>query len=277
MTRTVVPDQNLNGNRARGFPTIALDEAVDRVKKLYVAEDKHAVTNDVAAGHWGYSATSSSSRSTLATLKKFGLLEEVGGGTSGKVRISRLALDVILHDDDEHRQERLKALRTAALMPPIHATLWEKWGPRLPSDGSMRSHLIRELGFNEATAAAFIKEFKRTISCARLDQADQADVEVPGDEDEATPPASNGGPGSMPSTPAVSGWPGAVSPPTVFQQPASPTGVREEVFTLDEGQVTLRYPPRLTAQSYEDFDAWLQLISRKAKRSVRECDNGNGV
>jgi hypothetical protein len=106
-------------------------------------------------------------------LKKFGLLEEVGGGMSGKVRVSRLALDIILHDDDEHRKEWLKALKTAALMPPVHSDLWEEWGPRLPSDGSMRSHLIREMGFNETTAAAFIKEFKRTISFAKLDQADK--------------------------------------------------------------------------------------------------------
>jgi hypothetical protein len=39
--------------------------------------------------------------------------------------------------------------------------------------------------------------------------------------------------------------------------------------TLDEGEVILRYPAALSQESFEDFEEWLQLVIRKAKRSIK--------
>lgn len=78
------------------------------------------------------------------------------------------------------------------------------------------------------------------------------------------------GPPSAPATPPVvrqgmspppSGSPSAKS----LEQPAS---MRREVFTLDEGDVVLVFPDNLSAASYEDLEAHLQLFLRKAKRRV---------
>ncbi len=41
-----------------------------------------------------------------------------------------------------------------------------------------------------------------------------------------------------------------------------------EIFTLDEGEVTLQLPAKMSPESYEDFKAWLDLIARKAKRAA---------
>jgi hypothetical protein len=44
--------------------------------------------------------------------------------------------------------------------------------------------------------------------------------------------------------------------------------VSEDVLALDEGPVVLRMPRRLSEVSLRDFEDWLQLILRKARRSV---------
>ena len=46
-------------------------------------------------------------------------------------------------------------------------------------------------------------------------------------------------------------------------------GMKEDVFTLEEGPVILQYPESLSQESFEDLESWLQLVIRKAKRSIR--------
>jgi hypothetical protein len=43
-------------------------------------------------------------------------------------------------------------------------------------------------------------------------------------------------------------------------------GARQEVFALDEGDVTLTFPEGLSAESYNDLESYLTLFLRKAKR-----------
>ena len=51
--------------------------------------------------------------------------------------------------------------------------------------------------------------------------------------------------------------------------PETPSvGVRREIFGLDEGDVVLTFPENLSADSYDDLEAHLQLFLRKAKRRI---------
>ena len=45
-------------------------------------------------------------------------------------------------------------------------------------------------------------------------------------------------------------------------------GMNSDTFTLDEGQVILQWPAKMSHESYEDFKSWLELVSRKAKRAA---------
>ena len=49
---------------------------------------------------------------------------------------------------------------------------------------------------------------------------------------------------------------------------AMPSGMKEDVFNLEEGSVVVQYPERLTQDSFDDFQSYLQLVIRKAKRSI---------
>lgn len=44
--------------------------------------------------------------------------------------------------------------------------------------------------------------------------------------------------------------------------------MNEDTFTLEEGQVLLQWPKQFSQESYEDFEDWLELIRKKAKRSI---------
>ena len=44
--------------------------------------------------------------------------------------------------------------------------------------------------------------------------------------------------------------------------------MRQEVFALTEGDVTIQWPEVLSADSFQDFDDWLAILKRKIKRSV---------
>jgi hypothetical protein len=45
-------------------------------------------------------------------------------------------------------------------------------------------------------------------------------------------------------------------------------GMRQEVFTVDEGDVTIQWPERMSQASIEDFMDWIKILERKIKRSV---------
>lgn len=51
------------------------------------------------------------------------------------------------------------------------------------------------------------------------------------------------------------------------------SGMNQDVFTLEEGDVTIQWPKTLSNASFQDLEDWLELIKRKAKRAVRESEN----
>ncbi len=44
--------------------------------------------------------------------------------------------------------------------------------------------------------------------------------------------------------------------------------MKEDVFSLQEGDVTLQWPASISADSYQDLEDWTKLMLRKIKRSV---------
>ena len=57
---------------------------------------------------------------------------------------------------------------------------------------------------------------------------------------------------------------GAQTPPPL----RAAAGARQDTFSLDEGNVVLQWPDKMSQESFEDFEAWMQLQLRKIKRSI---------
>ena len=62
--------------------------------------------------------------------------------------------------------------KQAALLPGIHATLWEDYQGNLPSDSTLRYVLQEDFRFSPKGAEALIKELRATIAFAELEESD---------------------------------------------------------------------------------------------------------
>jgi len=152
--------------RSPSFPFISLREARARARAFYEAEQRNSARPETAAAHWGYSPKSSGGKQTIAALRAFGLLE---GDTA--VKLSGRALRILL-DEREASEERERLLKQAALLPPLHSRMWERYGAELPSAQTLRLSLILDEGFNENSVDDFLTEYKETLEFAKLRMAE---------------------------------------------------------------------------------------------------------
>lgn len=156
--------------RSPAFPFIDLSKALERADQFRAAEGKHLVPVTSAMKSWNLGEETSSGRRTVAALGHFGLFIDEGIGEARKVRLSELALNILL-DNQPASPERDDLIRKAAIAPPIHKELWEKWGNALPSEATIQTYLVRDRGFSAAGASDLIREYKSTLSFAKLDQS----------------------------------------------------------------------------------------------------------
>jgi hypothetical protein len=223
--------------RSPSFPFIGLRQALDRARAFYEAEQRNAARPEVAAAHWGYSPKSSGGKQTIAALRAFGLVDG-----DALVKLSGRALRLVL-DERGASEERERLLQQAALMPPIHARLWERYGAELPSPQTLRLWLILDEGFNENSVDDFLTEYRETLEYARLMLTGPAREETARAEPAASPPP-----------------------------PARSTGERAEraevdplIFPLLDGNaVELRIRRKISSEEAEDlrtvFELWLRKI-----------------
>jgi hypothetical protein len=222
--------------RSPSFPFVGLREALDRARAFYEAEQRNSARIETAAAHWGYSPKSSGGKQTIAALRSFGLLD----GDS-LVKLSGRALRILL-DERGDSEERRRLVQQAALLPPIHARLWERYGAELPSPQTLKLSLILDEGFNESSVDHFLTEYRETLEYARL-MTGPAREETAAERSERTPP---------PSPPPIrEAIPSAAIEPVVFP-------------LLDGNAVEFRIRRAISAEEAEDvrvvFELWLRKI-----------------
>jgi hypothetical protein len=177
-------------DRSPSYPAIPIGVAVDKVRDLYQREKAYLTPLATVYQHWGYSPGSGSGAVAVAAALKFGLLEDEGSGPLRRARVSNLGLRIV-RDTREESLERDRLLREAALLPPIHRELWEKYRGSLPSDANLKHTLKFEYGFTDVGAHEFAREFRSTIAFARLEEdsvdASGAAGDFPAEVEHATP------------------------------------------------------------------------------------------
>lgn len=58
--------------------------------------------------------------------------------------------------------------------------------------------------------------------------------------------------------------------PKTLVEVRNETTMRQDVFSLAEGQVMIQWPSVLSKESFEDIADWLKILERKIGRSVSE-------
>lgn len=146
--------------RSPNYPAMGLSDALQRVRALWAKEKRTPVSPAVAAEAIGYRGLSGPSRTALASMKKYGLVDN----DDRSIRVSDLALS-IMHPSDA--ETGLAAVQQAALNPELFRQMFEKL--RDASDGALKSYLITKLEFSEVGARQLIRAYRDTLAVAKLD------------------------------------------------------------------------------------------------------------
>ena len=160
-------DEVKKRERSPEYPGIDLEEALNKAKALYVAERRNAAPVASVLKHWGYAPRSGGGQRAIAALEKFGLIVAEGNGENRKARITEEAFRILI-DERPDSEERMRLIQEAALRPTAHAELWEKYKFDLPSEPTLMYEL-RQRGFISTAAADFLREYRKTLKFAKLD------------------------------------------------------------------------------------------------------------
>ncbi|HEY4216981.1 MAG TPA: hypothetical protein VGM67_07580 [Gemmatimonadaceae bacterium] len=140
--------------RSPNFPSLGLPDAIELARKLWMAEKRTTVPQDVAAKALGYGSLSGASRAALAALRQYGLLDGSGDGVS----VSNLAVEIAVHSPDS--PEWARAVRAAAGYPVIFEEIRETHSDA--SDAALNAYLITKRRFSVDGAKRFIRSFRET-------------------------------------------------------------------------------------------------------------------
>lgn len=207
-------------------PTMALDEALERVLKAYDQERLHPAPTNVVAQNIGYKGISSGSAlAALASLRYYGLLERPGEG------VLAVSKDVEAYRYSPSPDLKRSFLFNFLRKPALFAELLDKFASGLPSDANLKYELIQR-GFIPATAASVVAVFRRSVDFAgyfdKVDGEPVLDSSVVASVD------------SGPATPVVS-----MAPPMSIERVAGSLDHTAPIPTTEDG-LDDRIPVRLS-------------------------------
>lgn len=137
----------------------------------------------------------------------------------------------------------------------------------------VRAYLTLDKSFNQNSVNSFYENYLKTIQYADLDHSDLIKCEendkkeTEQNEDNKIQYRRENGVkyNKIDNVPSSSSLPDEVrSNPTVLERQK----MNQAVFPLREGEATIQWPANLSKESFEDLEVWLNLIIRRAKRSV---------
>lgn len=262
MDETTDGELSVKRDRSPSFPYLKLSAAIDLAKKLHGAAKQSEVRLSSIAPAWNTTPASGALMKYAAALQAYGLIESSGSNQGRKVRLTDSARR-ILEDTRPGVKESLGS--EAALKPRLIAELFSQWGRNRPVDDIAKSALQFDYNFTpDATrrflgvfdeALEFIIESRDPVERTTLEeQADRSDPSLSSDDKETQSPKNDSQKLNL----------------SYFSQPNSSPSLemRHDIFTLDEGEVTITLPKKMSLASFNDFCDWLELVKRKVSRSV---------
>ncbi len=157
--------ENQPRKRSPRAPTVALDQALERVLRVYEQERLHVAPVDAVAQALGFkNASNGSAAVSIASLRYFGLLERP---KDGFLCVSK-AVETYKYAPEEamKKQLELEFLKT----PPLYQELLAKYSIGLPSSATLKHELIQK-GFLPQAVDAVLSAFLQSVSFAKYFEA----------------------------------------------------------------------------------------------------------
>ncbi|MDT4966833.1 MAG: hypothetical protein QOJ64_1570, partial [Acidobacteriota bacterium] len=144
--------------RSPNYPSLTLEQAYEKVRKVYDEEHTHAAPREVVALALGYTSLNGASLSVIGTLVAYGLLEKVG---TGNLKVSADTVSIL--ELDEGHPKRQEALDRLAFTPKLFAELKETFGASPPSDINLKHFLIQDKAFLPKAAMDVIRVYRANL------------------------------------------------------------------------------------------------------------------
>src|SRR5690606_10380238 len=92
--------------RSPAYPAVSLKVALKKASEFYKVEGRNEAFQSVALTHWGYSPGSGNGLQLAAALASYGLIDATGSGSNRKVKLSQIALKILLDDREDSSEKR---------------------------------------------------------------------------------------------------------------------------------------------------------------------------
>jgi hypothetical protein len=242
-------------DRSPPFPFISLEKAIERAKQFEAQYKKSAGRISNVLTLWDFGLKSSGGSQTVAALKAFGLVETEGSAGDRKIKLTDLAQRIL---KDERPGKRDEGIKEAALKPKSLAEHWDIWGTDRPPDAECLSELTLERGYTEDAAVRFLRVYDDTVKYAKLGASDKII------DDEAS---------EQPRKKEVVGSGNLVAGRAKLEAKIPHMDNHlQDVFNVSEGQAVVQWPAAMSRESFEDFEAWLEIIKRKISRQIAAAE-----
>jgi hypothetical protein len=252
-------------HRSPNFPAISLKEAIDRAGQLYEKYKINEVPVGLAHEMWGYKAFGSQGTQVVAALSSFGLIEGDGESKSRKIHLNDNAYHIIQNGCD-----RSAKLMESVWSPAIYSELLTKYSQGGFHAGIIRHYLVleREEGkFNPQSVDDFVANFLESLDFAGICENDK-NKET---ETSATAVAMTASQTSPATTQSWAATPATQAGATTKSTMSLPANMKQENFTLTNGEIIVRWPDHIDAaddEELKDLEEWMKMIARKVKRSA---------
>ncbi len=164
--------------RSPPFPYIGLGRAIEKADQLYGAVRNHAAALPTAAKAWETGPKSSATLQSVAALIQYGLLDDEGSGEARKVKLTPLALKIVM-DKRPESEERKNAIKQAAISPSTFREIYDRFGAAQEIDDALLHHALTaervqegRAPFSDQSASDVLRVYRDTISFAGMADAD---------------------------------------------------------------------------------------------------------
>jgi hypothetical protein len=237
--------------RSPNYPVMDLGSALKAARKAFDKDNRNKMSQEALGKHLGHESLSGPALGKIGALRAYGLVE----GKGDELRITDEAVHALMAPMGS--SHRANAIALLADRPKLFQDIRKDFAT-LPSLENLKFWLIKRQYKPEAAE----KAAKCYLATMRLVAGGEQEYDSE-DDDTASPenppmtpqhqPLRRDTRQAIPITPSI-------------LNEGIKVGTRQEIITLDEGDVVITFPKNLSAQSFNDLKDHLELFVKKMQR-----------
>lgn len=240
----------MSNERSPRFPAENIEECLNRLEKLYTEAKRSPVDSSTAAIAIGYGGLNGASKTMLAALSAYGLIQREGHTH----KVSDDGFRIIRPIGDEDKRS---ALRSAVFKPKTFSDIREK---HADASEAVLARVLLHQGFTEEGAGRAARVYKENVAFLEAQgengqskEAERGEGELPLFQEHKQP---------------------AAAPVQPINKPIVPTGnmLAQYLIPLGPNQAQLIFTgEKLTPADFDDLKDYVDLFKKQFERALRSA------